>query len=169
MQHTVAFYPVLRIHIGDLVPYPVPVPIPEFWWPKIVKFTAEIKCIFLVTHCNLLILRPCNGRQIYRRSLQSSKENIQHFKTWNILTISNFVGNFCPPSPGFGSAFPMQTWIRSTNISADPDPQHWFYLLQLCTLCCIRNSKWRFEHIQIVEAVGRAYSCVGYVWLWESD
>ncbi len=42
--------------------------------------------------------------QSYRRSLQPSKENIQHFITWNFLTLfSIFVGNFCPSGPGFGS------------------------------------------------------------------
>ncbi len=37
-----------------------------------------------------------------RRSLQLSKENIQHFNTWNFF----FVCNFCPP--GSGTEF----WIR---------------------------------------------------------
>ncbi len=37
---------------------------------------------------------------IHRRSLQPSKENIQHFKTWNFLTFYIIVGHFCPPGPG---------------------------------------------------------------------
>ncbi len=37
------------------------------------------------------------GRLSYRRSLQPSKEeNIQHFKTWNFLIFSIFVGHFAP-------------------------------------------------------------------------
>ncbi len=36
-------------------------------------------------------------RPSYRRSLQLSKENIQHFKTWNFFYFfSTFVGHFCP-------------------------------------------------------------------------
>ncbi len=41
-----------------------------------------------------------------KRSLQLSKEKIQHFKTWNFIIFSTFVGHFCPP--GSGSGF----WIR---------------------------------------------------------
>jgi hypothetical protein len=36
------------------------------------------------------------GRPIYRRSLQISKENIQHFKTWNFLIFFYFCGSFFP-------------------------------------------------------------------------
>ncbi len=44
------------------------------------------------------------GRPSDRRSLQPSKENIQHFKTWKFLTFSVFVGNFCPPGSGSRSS-----------------------------------------------------------------
>jgi hypothetical protein len=36
----------------------------------------------------------------YRRSLQPSKENIRHFKKWNLVTFYIFVGHFCPPGSG---------------------------------------------------------------------
>jgi len=43
------------------------------------------------------------GRPSYRWSLQPAKENIQHFKTWNSLTFSIFVGHFFPPGSRSGS------------------------------------------------------------------
>ncbi len=79
------------------------------------KFTAGKR--FLIKYCNLLIPRPPGTG--YRRSLQPSKENIQHFKTIKIIYFfSSFEGHFCP------------SWIHNkmrirTLISADPDPQSW--------------------------------------------
>ncbi len=43
------------------------------------------------------------GRPSYRRSLHPSKGNIKHFKTWNFLIFSIFVGHICPPGSGYGS------------------------------------------------------------------
>jgi len=40
------------------------------------------------------------GRPRYRRSLEHLKENIQHFKIWNLFTFCRFVGLFCPPESG---------------------------------------------------------------------
>jgi hypothetical protein len=45
------------------------------------------KCKFTVLH---------KGCPSYRRSLQLSKENIQHFKRWNLLTALYFSGSFLP-------------------------------------------------------------------------
>ncbi len=53
---------------------------------------------------------PSLGLRRYRRSLQLSKEAIQHFKTWAFKKISTFLGHFCPPGSGSGSRIP------------DPDP-----------------------------------------------
>ncbi len=55
------------------------------------------------------------GSSNYRRSLHPSKENIQHFKTWNFFT---YVGKFCLPGSGSWSAFPMR--FRPTKINANP-------------------------------------------------
>jgi hypothetical protein len=44
----------------------------------------------------------------YRRSLQLSKENIQHFKKLNLFTFSMSVGRFFPPGSGSG----LRIWIR---------------------------------------------------------
>ncbi len=63
-----------------------------------------------------LLLGLHNGRPSYRRSLQPSKENIQHFKTWNFLIFSTFVGHFCPPGSGSGFRIRIRNhwsdWIR---------------------------------------------------------
>ncbi len=54
-------------------------------------------------------------RPSYRRSLQLSKENIQHLKTWNFFNFfSSFVGHFCPPGSGSGFLIRIHwpDWIR---------------------------------------------------------
>jgi hypothetical protein len=56
---------------------------------------------------SLDLLKECRS---YRRSLQPSKENIQHLSKWNLLTFSIFCKSFLP------------SWIR---IQSYPDPQHW--------------------------------------------
>jgi len=61
-------------------------------------------------------------RQSYKRSLQPSKENIQHFKTWNISTFSIFLGPFCPP--GSESAFPVRSRIQPAKMDPDPQPDY---------------------------------------------
>ncbi len=59
-------------------------PEPRLWWPKILKkFQMEKKILFWIKNYNLPIPRPPKKLPSYRRSLQPSKENIQHFKTWN--------------------------------------------------------------------------------------
>ncbi len=90
---------------------------PEFWWPK-----TEEKNRDLIKNCYLLI------GPSYRRSLPSSKENIQHFRKWNLLTFFLYV---C------GSFFP--SWIRIRIADPDPaDPQHWLSMSYLAasTWCC---------------------------------
>ncbi len=61
------------------------------------------------------------GRPSYKRSLQLSKENIQHVKKLNFLIFSTSVGYFCPPGTGSGSA----DLIKSGS-NTNPDPQRWF-------------------------------------------
>ncbi len=48
-------------------------------------------------------------RPSYRRSLQLSKEAIQHFKTWTEKKNSTFVANFCTPGSGSGSTDPIES------------------------------------------------------------
>ncbi len=52
------------------------------------------------------------GRQSYRRSIQLSKENIQHFKTWNFLTFFYFCDSFLP-SCILGHCRPTRIRIRN--------------------------------------------------------
>ncbi len=62
-------------------------PDPGFWWPKLKQFTAK-KIFFLNQK---LSIRLQKVRLSYRRSLQPSKENIQHFKTWFLIRIQSDV------------------------------------------------------------------------------
>jgi len=63
-------------------------PDPGFWWPKIKKKIYSSKTTIYLS------LRLHKGRPSYRRSLQLSKKNIQHFKTWNFIFFSTFAGHF---------------------------------------------------------------------------
>ncbi len=73
-------------------------------WKKLNIFWSKI-----AIHLSLGIYK---GRPSYRRSLQSSKENIQHFKIWNFITFFYFCGSFLP------------SWIRIRNPLTwlNPDP-----------------------------------------------
>ncbi len=72
-----------------------------FWWPKIEKRSQ--KKIVLIKNCNLPIPRPPQRRsKLHNRSLQHSKENIQHFITWNSLIFSISVGLFFLPGSESG-------------------------------------------------------------------
>jgi hypothetical protein len=90
------------------------------------------------------------GRPSYRRSLQPSKENIQHFKIWKFCTFFYFfVGHFCPPGSGSGSAIWMRIRIRIQQLKLmrihvapdpdmDPDPKSWSrYYIWHCKHCWI--------------------------------
>ncbi len=77
-----------------------------------IKITAEKKIKFFFDqklqfrYLSLGLHKVCPG---YRRSLQLTKEAIQHFKTW---IFSIFVGHFCPPGSGSGSVFKLRIRIR---------------------------------------------------------
>ncbi len=73
----------------DPDPGPVPdlEPDPEFWWPKILKFPSWQKHKFSINNSTFLSLGLHEGCPSCRRSLQSSKENSQHFKTWTFFTV----------------------------------------------------------------------------------
>ncbi len=82
-------------------------------WKK-KKISANFLSFFLSNIEIYLYRGLCTGHPSYRQSLQSSKENIQHFKKWNVLTFSIFVGHFSPPGSGSGFAIRIQGpyWIR---------------------------------------------------------
>ncbi len=66
------------------------------YWPKIANYLSR---------------GHRKGRPKRRRSLQPSKEDMQHFKKLNLLTFYIFVGNFCPP--GTGSVTGLRIRIQS--------------------------------------------------------
>jgi hypothetical protein len=83
--------------------------LPVLWirmWIRIQGFDDQkLKEHFFISffeqNCNLLI--P-SGRLSNRRSLQPSKEKIQHLKKMKFLNcFSIFTGHFCHPRSGFGS------------------------------------------------------------------
>ncbi len=60
------------------------VPDPRFWWPKIKKNIQLKKSIVFWSKIAIyLSLGLQKGHPSWGRSLHFSKENIQHFKTWN--------------------------------------------------------------------------------------
>ncbi len=80
-------------------------PNPGFWWPKIEKkLLLKKKTFFWIKNYNTIYLSLGlhKGFLSRRRSLQTSKENIQHFKTWNFLIYSTFESHFCPRWSGSG-------------------------------------------------------------------
>ncbi len=72
-------------------------------WKKKKNFLWSKTAIYL----SLGLHKVCPG---YRRSLQLTKEAIQHFKTW---IFSTFVGHFCPP--GSGSVFKLRIRIQCSD------------------------------------------------------
>ncbi len=73
------------------------------------------KFIFLIQIALHLSLGLLIGRSSYWRSLQSSKENIQHFKTYNFFTFSIYWVSFPSPKSGFESSRPKSIRIRIHN------------------------------------------------------
>ncbi len=86
-----------------------PDPDPGFWWSKIEeKNIVEIFKNLCWSKIAIYLSQGLhNGRPSYRRSLQPSKENIQHFKKWNFFIFFTFVVNFCPPG--------SRSWIQIHN------------------------------------------------------
>ncbi len=72
----------------------------------------------------------------YRRSLQPSKEIIQHIKN----TISLTSSNFCPPGPE--SADQIITVRIHAVLDPDPDPQHWILVFVIKPYRWLRNLDW---------------------------
>ena len=102
-------------------------------WPK--KITDGKKFIFTI----YLSLGIHKGRLSYKRSLKLSKENIQHFKTWNFLILFYFCGPFCPPGSGSGSSYHIESRSTDPLIWLNPDPKPWFY--QCAAVEGVGNSK----------------------------
>ncbi len=84
--------------------------IQHFKWIRIQGFKKKIQLTKIAIY---LFLSLHKGRPSYRRSLQPSKENIQHFKKWNLLTFILFL------------------WVIYVFLDPDLDPQHWFEVIFL--------------------------------------
>ncbi len=86
-----------------------------FTFQVLIKMFSWIKKKLIFLKSKLLIPRPpFKGRPSFRRSLQPTKENIQHFKTWHFLTFLG--GNFRPPESRSGFLIRIRIhwpdWIR---------------------------------------------------------
>jgi hypothetical protein len=93
----------------DTSPDPDPSRIQGFNDQKLQKITAE-KIFFCFLFSKTAIYLSLGLHKVcpsYRRSLQLSKEAIQH--------LSTFVGHFCPPGSGSGSTDPIES-------GSNPDP-----------------------------------------------
>ncbi len=75
---------------------------------KLKKFLGSKSTIYLSLGLH-------KGRPSYRRSLRLSKENIQHFKTWNFLIFSTLWVIFLPLGYGSGSGFQKRIRHSASN------------------------------------------------------
>ncbi len=90
-----------------------PIRIQGFWWPKIEKkknYSKKTFKFFWIKTTIYLSLGIHIWRPRYKRSLQLSKEDIHHFKTWIFLVFLYFYGPFLP------------NCIRIQIPNTDPDP-----------------------------------------------
>jgi hypothetical protein len=73
-------------------------PDPGFWWPKTEEKKSSKKFFFLFWSkiAIYLSIGHHKGPLSYRRSLWPSKENVQLFKKWNLLTLFYVCGSFLP-------------------------------------------------------------------------
>jgi len=79
------------------------------------KFTAEKNWSQIAIYLSLGLHK---GRPSYRRSLQPSKENIQHFKTLNFITFFYFWGSFCPTGSRSGFTDLIESGSGSETLTA---------------------------------------------------
>jgi hypothetical protein len=81
--------------------------------PVRIRIQSEFIVLMTKNYKNGILPIP---RPPYRRSLQPSKENIRHFKTWNCLIFSCFCESFLLsciliPDPDSGSGLQIRIWI----------------------------------------------------------
>ncbi len=95
------------------------------------KITTEKKIKFFWSKTTIYLSRGLyKGHPSYRRSLQLSKENIQHFKTWNFLIFFYFCGSLAllnldpDPDSEYGSVS-GSTDLIDTGSNTDPDLKPW--------------------------------------------
>ncbi len=156
-------------------------PDPAFWWPKIEKYLQLGKMWFFLSNTAIsLSLGFHKGRPSYRRSLQPSKGNIQHFKTWNFWIFFYFVGHFC--TPGSGSTDPIES-----GSNPNPDLKHWRYVRHIwvpyshphemdvdcgylnCSYLCTSISPVHKDHLWHTDQDGSNATVKGWPLRFESD
>ncbi len=102
-------------------------------WKKI-SAGKKIKFFFLSKTAIYLSLGLHKVCPSYRKSLQLTKEAIQHFKTW---IFSSFVGHFCPPGSGSGFRIRIRIhwpdWIQVPRFGSQSGSSK---SLHSCTLPC---------------------------------
>ncbi len=117
-------WPITRVVDSDSL---IRIQIPHFKWIRIrirnhgfdeqnffYKNTADFFISFVWSKIAIYwSLGVHKGRPSCRRSLQPSKENIQHFKRWILLAIFYF----CPPGSGYGSRDPIESGLGGLNIT----------------------------------------------------
>jgi hypothetical protein len=111
----------IRIHYSlnpdpafQVNPGPIPDPDQGVWWPDIKKIHWKFLNLFLIKIFNLRIQRPSLRTSKLQEKPLPSKEDIQHFKRWNLLTVFSI----------FLVIFAL----------LDPDPQHWHPVGPLCQI-----------------------------------
>jgi len=103
---------------------------------KLKKNTAE-KCKLFLSKITIYSSQGLHKRRpSYRRSLQSSKENIEHFKKRNLLFFSYFYRSFLPSWIRIRIANPDPAPV--TPLNSDPDPKHRILRQMMGSYC--RNS-----------------------------
>ncbi len=109
-------------------------PDPGVLCPKIGKNLQLKKKILWAKTIIYLSLGLHKGRPSYKRSLQLSKKNIQHFKTWNFV---NFLEFFLLLWVIFALLDPDLDSEYGSGSNWDPDPQPWsFGCGYLTGTCC---------------------------------
>ncbi len=82
----------------------IPIRIHGFHDQKLKKNYSWKKITFILDQTTIYLSQSLHKeRPSYRRSLQLSKEAIQHFKTWTLKKIYTLVGHFFPSGSGSGS------------------------------------------------------------------
>ncbi len=146
--------PVWKLGVPNRVsnPYPDPIRIQGLNDQKLGKIYSKKNNLTIY-----LTLGLHKGSPSYKRSLQLSKENIQHFKTWNFLIFSYFCRSLLP------------SWIRiriqqlklmRIHADLDPDPQPWSHKYHTWVTCYALSNL----NISSVEAQFESTGfCVHYV------
>ncbi len=111
----------------------IPIRIRVFLTKNWKTFIAEkniLYFIFFWLKCNFLILVLHKRRPSYRRTLQPSKENIQHFKTWHFFLFLRVFFALLDPDPDPLTLFFSYLFLlRLAPVHMLNDDLHFYYLI----------------------------------------